>query len=55
MTQKEKLARAAQFAHIVKSTGNTIIEACNDYDEKWALSYGKYLVDRANEFLKIVK
>lgn len=55
MTQKEKIIKATQFAHVVKATGNAIIEDCKDYDEKWALSYGKYLIDRANEFLKIVK
>ena len=55
MTQKEKLARATQFAMMVKSIGNSIIEECKDYDERWAIPHGKELIDKANNFLKILK
>ena len=54
MTQKEKLAKAAQFAAMVKSIGNSIIEECKDYDEQWAIPYGKELVDKASNILKIL-
>ena len=55
MTQKEKLARAAQFAAMVKAIGNSIIDECKDYDESWAIPHGKELVERANNFLKVLK
>ncbi len=54
MTQKEKLVRAAQFAAMVRSIGNRIIEECKDYDETWAISYGKELVDKASNILKML-
>lgn len=55
MTQKEKIIRATQFAMMVKSIGNSIVEECKYYDERWAIPYGKELIDKANNFLKILK
>lgn len=52
MTQKEKIARAAGFAHWVKSTASSIANECRDYDERWALKYAKDLTDYADELLK---
>lgn len=52
MTQKEKIARAAGFAHIVKSIANSIAADCRDYDETWALRYAKELTEYADEMLK---
>lgn len=52
MTQKEKIARAAGFAHMVKSVAGQISLECRDYDETWALKYSKQLVEYADDFLK---
>ena len=52
MTQKEKIARAAGFAHIVKSIASSIADACRDYDETWALGYAKQLTEHADDLLK---
>lgn len=52
MTQKEKIARAAGFAHTVKSIANSIADECRDYDETWALSYSRQLTEYADEMLK---
>lgn len=52
MTQKEKIARAAGFAHIVKSIATSIADECRDYDETWALQYTRQLTQYADEMLK---
>lgn len=52
MTQKEKIARAAGFAHIVKSIAGSIAAECRDYDETWALKYAKELTEYADDLLK---
>lgn len=52
MTQKEKIARAAGFAHTVKSIAGSITAECRDYDETWALGYAKELIERADDLLK---
>lgn len=55
MTQKEKLARASQFAYMVKSIANSLAAECRDYDEKWVFTYAKELTDKANDLLKMLK
>ena len=52
MTQKEKIARAAGFAHTVKSIAGSIAAECRDYDETWALRYAKELTEYADDLLK---
>lgn len=52
MTQKEKIARAIGFAHMVKSIASSIADACRDYDETWALGYAKQLTEYADDLLK---
>lgn len=52
MTQKEKIARAIGFAHMVKSIASSIADECRDYDETWALGYAKQLTEYADDLLK---
>jgi hypothetical protein len=55
MTQKEKLMHARVFANQVKSIAEDIKRECDDYDERWAFSYCKSLINLANDFLKLLK
>lgn len=51
MTQKEKIGRAIQFAHLMKNTAHSIEYDANDYDTKWPLSHTSTIIREAERLL----
>ena len=54
MTQREKIMKAVQFAHMVKSKANGMLSTCKDYDETWAITSAKDLIEASDKLIKML-
>ena len=53
MTQKEKLIRATQMAHMIKGVANSLRYDARDYDCRFPLYHASRLEEIANDYLKL--
>lgn len=55
MTQKEKLARAAQYALRMKNLARRLQWESDEYDCKWSRQYISEILQGAEELLKYIQ